>query len=167
MMEHDDRRPDPQSIVTMTALLAGLRADLVRFFTLRLGAAGAAEQIVDEIGSAIREGRLRPSDCDMGAKLFEVGTELVRDRLRTGRTARNRQATGSDAGELDAAGADERLRLMVGVLRELPADTLLILRLHKFEGRSFSEIAKMLNVTPDQVEQHIGSALRLLLRRGS
>ncbi len=101
----------------------------------------------------------------MGATFFAFGSELVRDRLR--KQARNRQAIGSGASEVDAAGADERLRLMVAVLSELPPDTLLIFRLHKFEGRSFSQIAKMLNVTADQVEHHIGLALRLLLQRGS
>jgi RNA polymerase sigma-70 factor (ECF subfamily) len=155
------------------------RADLVRFFTMRLGSAAAAEDLVQDV--FLRIERIDPkSDVqNLAGYLYRLGSNLMLDRLRTERRAAardyawrqtHRTIVGKD--EVDEAPAAEealsarqRLAAVVRALSELPPQTQRVFRMHKFEGLSHPEVAAALGISRSAVEKHVMAALRHLAGR--
>jgi RNA polymerase sigma factor (sigma-70 family) len=165
-----------------TALIAAYlerRADLVRFFTLRLRSATAAEDLVQEM-------YLRLSGVAPGAEvhnpvgyLYRLGSNLMLDRLRGERRSARRDAewrgvqrsqlAGHDLSEEpDAEGAvaaRQRLAQVVQAVGELPPQTQRVFRMHKLEGKSHSDVAQALGISRSAVEKHMIAALKHLIVR--
>ena len=155
------------------------RPDLVRFFTLRLRSAAAAEDLVQDI-------YLRLATLDAATEvhnpvgyLYRLGSNLMLDRLRGERRAavregawlnNHRTRVGSeevaeDPSAEQALAARQRLEAAVAVLRDLPEQTQRVFRMHKFDGMSHPEVAQALGISRSSVEKHVMAALKLLAAR--
>jgi RNA polymerase sigma-70 factor (ECF subfamily) len=164
------------------ALLAAYlerREDLLRFFTLRLRSAAAAEDLVQDIYLRVSA---HPADAEVRnapGYLYRLGSNLMLDRLRGERRAAvrdrdwrdsNRTVVGGDeVAEEPAAdavvAARQRLRLIVAILADLPPLTQQVFRMHKFDGLSHAEVAKALSISRSAVEKHVMQVLRQLEAR--
>jgi RNA polymerase sigma factor (sigma-70 family) len=166
------------------ALLAAYlerREDLVRFFTLRLRSAAAAEDLVQEIYLRLSAVGPEVEVHNPTAYLYRLGTNLMLDKIRAERRAAardrdwreaNRSVLGPDeiAEEPradDAVAARQRLEQILAALRKLPPQTQRVFRMHKFEGMSHAEVAQALGISRSAVEKHVMTALRRLAERPS
>jgi RNA polymerase sigma factor (sigma-70 family) len=165
-----------------SALLAAYlerRADLVRFFTLRLKSAAAAEDLVQDI--YVRLATVDPGVDVRNAAgyLYRLGSNLMLDRLRSERRAAARDHDWRDAHRTvagtddlseepradDAVAARQRLEAIVAVLRELPEQTQRVFRMHKFDGLSHAQVAEALGISRSAVEKHCMVVLKRLSER--
>ena len=152
------------------------RPDLVRFFTLRLRSASAAEDLVQDI-------YLRLAALDAATQvhnpvgyLYRLGSNLMLDRLRGERRTAVREGAwldshstrlgteevAEDPSAEQALAARQRLEGAVTVLRELPEQTQRVFRMHKFDGMSHPQVAQALGISRSAVEKHVMAALKLL-----
>ena len=155
------------------------REDLVRFFTLRLGARVEAEDLVQEIYFKIVNGSEAPDIKSPSAYLYRIGSNLLIDRVRGQmRSARrerdwygiNRVVSGgqdvADQPSAEAAlDAKQRLAKVLKAVDELPPQCRRAFRLHKFDGFSHAEVSQMLGISRSAVEKHISAALKSLTRK--
>lgn len=155
------------------------RTDLVRFFTVRLRSAAAAEDLVQDI--YVRLSGLEPSADIQNpmAYLYRLGSNLMLDRLRGERRTAHRdgawlesQTTRIGVHEVSAepsaetaVAARQRLTLLSVALTELGPQTQRVFRMHKFEGLSHPEVAAALGISRSAVEKHMMAALKHLLAR--
>jgi RNA polymerase sigma factor (sigma-70 family) len=172
-----DLQPDGRS--SLIALYLERRADLVRFFAVRLRSPQAAEDLVQDI-------YLRLSGLDQPTEiqnpigyLYRLGSNLMLDRLRGERRAAFRdgawlesQSTRIGAHEVSAdpspeaaVAARQRLALLTEALSELGPQTRKVFRMHKFEGLSHPEVAAAIGISRSAVEKHMMAALKHLLAR--
>ena len=155
------------------------RADLVRFFTVRLRSAAAAEDLVQDIYVRL-SGIAEPAEIQSPmAYLYRLGSNLMLDRLRGERRTAHRDGAWLDSqttriglhevsAEPDAetaVAARQRLALLVEALEELSPQTQRVFRMHKFEGLSHPEVAAQLGISRSAVEKHMMAALKHLLAR--
>jgi RNA polymerase sigma-70 factor (ECF subfamily) len=155
------------------------RPDLVRFFTLRLNSAAAAEDLVQDIYLRIAAADPRTAVENPVGYLYRLGSNLMLDRLRGERRSAARDALwresqrtllgGKEMAEEPAAdealASRQRLAAIVAALNELPEQTRRVFRLHKFEGLSHPEVAARLGISRSAVEKHMMAALKHLARR--
>jgi len=163
----------------LIALYLERRADLVRFFTLRLGSPTAAEDLVQDMylrlsGAAPTEAVRNPVGY-----LYRLGSNLMLDRLRGERRSASRDAewraahhtqlAGDDLSEEpgaeDATAARQRLAQVVQAVGELSPQTQRVFRMHKLEGLSHSEVAQALGISRSAVEKHMIAVLKHLSLR--
>lgn len=155
------------------------RADLVRFFTVRLRSAAAAEDLVQDIYVRL-SGLEPPAELQSPvAYLYRLGSNLMLDRLRGERRAAHRdgawlesQTTRMGAHEVSAepsaeaaVAARQRLALLTEALKDLSPQTQKVFRMHKFEGLSHPEVAAALGISRSSVEKHMMAALKHFLAR--
>lgn len=155
------------------------RADLVRFFTVRLRSAAAAEDLVQDIYVRL-SGLDQPVDIQNPmAYLYRLGSNLMLDRLRGERRTAHRDGAWLDtqttrigaqevSSEPDAeavVAARQRLALLTEALEELSPQTQRVFRMHKFEGLSHPEVAAAIGISRSAVEKHMMAALKHLLAR--
>lgn len=155
------------------------RADLVRFFTLRLRSESAAEDLVQEI--YVRLARVA-DDAPIenpAAYLYRLGGNLMLEQMRGQRRSAARDAAWGDAQAMtlgpdpvadevaadQAVAARQRLAAVVQAVRELPPRTQDVFRLHKLEGLSHSETAARLGISRSAVEKHMIAVLKHLATR--
>jgi RNA polymerase sigma factor (sigma-70 family) len=155
------------------------RADLVRFFAMRLRSASAAEDLVQDIYVRLSGLDAPPEIQNPVAYLYRLGSNLMLDRLRGERRMANRdgawldsQTTRVGAHEISAepsaeaaVAARQRLALLTEALGELSPQTQRIFRMHKFEGLSHPEVAAAIGISRSAVEKHMMAALKHLLAR--
>jgi RNA polymerase sigma factor (sigma-70 family) len=155
------------------------RADLVRFFTLRLRSASAAEDLVQDIYLRLAAIDPRTQVHNPVGYLYRLGSNLMLDRLRGERRAAARDGSwrsshntvvgseevAEDPSAEQAIAARQRLEAVVAALRELPEQTQRVFRLHKFEGLSHPEVAQVLGISRSGVEKHVMAALKHLAAR--
>jgi RNA polymerase sigma-70 factor (ECF subfamily) len=155
------------------------RTDLVRFFTLRLRSASAAEDLVQDI-------YVRLSGMDEVQEiqnpvgyLYRLGSNLMLDRLRgarrsafrdgawldTQRTLLGAEEVAPEPSPETVAAARQRLAHLVAALGELSPQTQRVFRMHKFEGLSHPQVAAALGISRSAVEKHVMAALRHLAAR--
>jgi RNA polymerase sigma factor (sigma-70 family) len=154
------------------------RAELVRYFRVRLRSDEAAEDLVQDIYLKISS--LPTSDIgNPGAYLFRLGTNLMLDRLKVQRRAARRDADwrdvhfsaagGQDIAEGsaadDAADAHQRLARIIEVVNDLPAPAREAFRLHKLEGLTHAETARAMNVSRSSVEKYMMTCLKRILAK--
>jgi len=154
------------------------RTELVRFFTLRLRSAEAAEDLVQDIYVRLTDAA-PPPVSNPGAFLYRLGWNLMLDRLRSQRRSARRddewsrlERCGGGAGDAsdapsqeDALASRQRLGRLVKGLDRLPAQTRQVFVMHKFEGLTHTEVAHRLGISRSAVEKHVSTALRRLLER--
>lgn len=165
-------RPAPPLLSTYLEQRESMR----RFFQARLGPAADVEDLLQDLylkvvgvdeTSEVREPR---------AYLYRLASNLMADRWRSGRRSAARDAAWRDiahvpgpTGDLDDApsaetvvAGRERLGQLMAALDRLPDRTKTIFRLHKFDGLSYAEVARTLNVSKSTVEKHMMGALKIL-----
>lgn len=172
-----DAQEDGRS--SLIALYLARRADLVRFFTVRLRSAAAAEDLVQDIYVRL-SGLDRPADIqNPAAYLYRLGSNLMLDRLRGERRGAYRdgawlesQAMRVGSHEISAepsaetaVAARQRLALLTEALNELSPQTQRVFRLHKFEGLSHPQVAAAIGISRSAVEKHMMAALKHLSAR--
>jgi RNA polymerase sigma factor (sigma-70 family) len=175
----DDLDLADDSRLSLIGLYLERRADLVRFFTMRLRSAAAAEDLVQDI-YVRQSGRGDPADIQNPmAYLYRLGSNLMLDRLRGERRTANRDGAWLDsqtmrigAHEISSepsaettVAARQRLALIGEALKELGPQTQRVFRMHKFEGLSHPEVAAALGISRSAVEKHMMAALKHLLAR--
>ncbi len=152
------------------------RADLVRYFAMRLGSEAAAEDVVQDIYVRIVTANVGEVGNPV-AYLYRLGANLMLDRLKQQRraVARDQAWHGSQyvrAGEEDVANeppqdaaVEARLRLerIVEAVEGLPPQRRRAFLLHKFDGLSHGETARAMGISRSAVEKHISAALKDLL----
>ena len=164
---------------SLIALYLERRADLVRFFTVRLRSAAAAEDLVQDI--YVRLSGIEPgSDIQNPvAYLYRLGSNLMLDRMRGERRTAHRDGAWLDvqttrvgvqevSAEPDAeatVAARQRLAMLTAALTELSPQTQRVFRMHKFEGLSHPQVAAELGISRSAVEKHMMAALKHLLAR--
>jgi RNA polymerase sigma-70 factor (ECF subfamily) len=167
--------PDRSSI--LQAAYLDKRADLVRFFSVRLRSVEAAEDLVQDIFVKISGLPESPIDNPV-AYLYRLGWNTMLDKLRQQRRAKVREGDWSDVQHTrlahdavtDAPSAEavldgrQRLQRIVDGLKDMPPQTQRIFRMHKFDGLSHGEVAAALGISRSAVEKHVSAALRHLLR---
>lgn len=155
------------------------RAELVRFFTLRLGSAAAAEDLVQEIYLRLAGIEDPQAVQNPAAYLYRLGSNLMLDKLRGERrgSARDRAWIDSHRSTLGGQDLDEapdaeaavaarqRLAAVIAAVQELGPQTQRVFRLHKLEGLSHSETAYRLGISRSAVEKHMIAALKHLAKR--
>lgn len=151
------------------------RADLIRFFTLRLRSAAAAEDLVQDIYLRLQAVD-DPDIQNPTGYLYRLGSNLMLDRMRGARRAASRDAAWRDSHRTvlgveevsedpsaeQALVARQRLAATIAALKALPAQTQLVFRKHKFEGLTHPEVAALLGISRSAVEKHVMAALRHL-----
>jgi RNA polymerase sigma factor (sigma-70 family) len=155
------------------------RANLVRFFTARLGSASAAEDLVQDI--FVRLSSLKPIETiqNPAALLYRIGANLLVDNHRQAKRSaardeawRRMQRTMIGDAEItdepsaeNAAAARQRLEQLVEAVETLPPQMQRAFRLHKFDGLTYAETAVAMGISQSAVEKHISAALKALLAR--
>lgn len=163
----------------LIALYLERRADLVRFFTLRLRSASAAEDLVQDM--YVRLSGAAPAEVVRNplAYLYRLGSNLLLDRLRGERRGASRDAewraahrtelAGDELSEEpradDAAAARQRLEQVIAAVGELSPQTQRVFRMHKLEGLSHAEVAGQLGISRSAVEKHMIAVLKHLSLR--
>ena len=152
------------------------RADLERFFTLRLRSMAAAEDLVQEIYVRLASTEAPQDIHNPAAYLYRLGSNLMLDRLRGARRAGQREAAWVDSqtsrlngqevsGEPSAESAvvaRQRLDMVRKALLDLSPQTQRVFRMHKFEGMSHPQVAEALGISRSAVEKHMMAALKHL-----
>lgn len=163
----------------LSAVLAGHRPQLVRFFAGRTGSVAEAEDVVQEIWLHVRQPVAGPTAGPIAnplAYLHRVGMNIVLDRVRAnGRRVRRDagyvDATVSVAGTeavddapsaFDAVMARQRVAQLAAALDGPPESAMRVFRRHKIDGLSHAEIAAEFRISRSAVEKHIAVALRHL-----
>jgi RNA polymerase sigma-70 factor (ECF subfamily) len=155
------------------------RDDLVRFFAARLRSMAAAEDLVQDLYVRVAALDSEEPVENPSAYLYRLASNLMLDRLRSDRrsTARDSAWVQSRSVELHGeAVADEpsaeqnvagrqRLALLTRAIADLPPKTRRAFELHKLEGLTQEETARVLGVSRKTVEKQISSALQRLLAR--
>ena len=163
----------------LLALYLERRANLVRFFAARVGSQAAAEDLAQELYL-----KLVSRDRDVTAEnplalIYRIALNLMLDRARgearsAARDAAWRSSAHASVGGEDvaheppadeAAASRQRLRQLVEAAADLPPQMQRAFRLHKLEGLSHSETARVMGISVKSVEKHISAALKTLTAR--
>ena len=156
------------------------RANLVRFFAARSGSMALAEDLAQElyikIATRDREAAIIENPV---ALIYRVATNVMLDRARGenrsgARDAAWRQINHASIGVDDiteappadeAAASRQRLRQLVEAVDSLPPQMQRAFRLHKLEGHSHVDTARIMGLSVKSVEKHISAALKALTAR--
>jgi RNA polymerase sigma-70 factor (ECF subfamily) len=163
----------------LLALYLEKRPTLIRFLAARAGSMAQAEDLAQELYLKLAA---RDRTTEVGAPqamLFRMALNLMVDRARgearaAARDTAWREITGSQLGGVDVAdvpAADDavasaqRLRQLVAAVADLPPQAGRAFRLHKLEGLSHAETARVMGLSVKAVEKHVSAAVRALAAR--
>ena len=178
-MDGDAPLTEERGRASLIAVYLERRADLERFFAVRLRSAAAAEDLVQEIFVRLASADAPRDVHSPAAYLYRLGTNLMLDRLRGERRAGRREAAWQDTqtsrmnGEEvssepsaeTALAARQRLELIRLSLGDLSPQTQRVFRMHKFEGMTHPQVAQTLGISRSAVEKHMMAALKHLAAR--
>lgn len=146
--------------------------ELRRFLTRRLACADTASELTQEaFGRLLHRRRAGPLD-NPRAYLYRIAANLVTDHLR----GRVRSPAALEADQLERLAdhgpgqervllAKEDVRRLERAIAELSPRRREVLRLHKFDGLSYGEIAERLGIAKNTVMVHMMKALAHCRRR--
>lgn len=171
---NEDGRPDAAPRGKLWEAYADKRADLVRFFAARLSSRAAAEDLIQDLYLRIVGLDPQAPIDNPSAFLYRTAVNLMLDRLRGERRADQRDRAWSDSRRVKVGSADvmdepspeqavvgrERMRRLLDAVAALPPQTRRAFELHKFEGHSHAETARMLGVSTKTIEKQVSAALR-------
>jgi RNA polymerase sigma factor (sigma-70 family) len=156
-----------------SGLVQRLRPSLLRFFERRVSNAADAEDLTQEVFLHLARHGAPEAIREPERYVFRVATNVLRDRLRRGvvrRTGDHVPLEDPDiAGELPS---EERvhqnreiLEHVMAVLEELTPKCRITFVLHRFEGLSYTEIARRLGVSRSAVEKQMMHVIQVLSER--
>ena len=163
----------------LLALYLERRTNLIRFLAARSGSMTAAEDLAQELYLKLAS---RDREAEVGnpqAMLYRMALNLMVDRARgearaAARDTAWRQVARTELGGVDisdeppadeAAGSAQRLRQLVAAVELLPPQAGRAFRLHKLEGLSHAETAKVMGLSVKAVEKHVSAAVKALTTR--
>jgi RNA polymerase sigma factor (sigma-70 family) len=167
--------PDPSDDPLLSVYLER-RANLVRFLAARAGSVAVAEDLAQELYLKLA-GRDRSAEVtNPAAMLYRMALNLMLDRARgearsAARETAWRQVSRAELGGVEiadeppadeAAASAQRLRLLIAAAKELPPQAGRAFRLHKLEGNSHAETARIMGLSVKAVEKHVSGALKAL-----
>jgi len=155
------------------------RANLVRFFAARSGSLAIAEDLAQELYVKLATRDPTVTAENPVALIYRIATNVMLDRARGDARSGARDAAwrlvvhatigGDDVAEEapadEAAASRQRLRLLVEAVAELPQQQQRAFRLHKLEGRSHADTARVMGISVKSVEKHVSAALKTLTAR--
>jgi RNA polymerase sigma factor (sigma-70 family) len=161
--------------VRTDAAAAALRRDLIAYLQRR-DRAGEVEDVVQEAFARFHRAGHDLAAPDARPLLFVIARNLQLDGWKSaGRERARRDADdihdldeGPRAISCEAPSADQRLigrqdlAAAAAVIRSLPPKTRDAFLLHRFEAKTYRQIADRLGVSVSMVEKHIAEALRQL-----
>ncbi|MCU6453404.1 RNA polymerase sigma factor [Sphingomonas sp. A2-49] len=162
----------------LSQLLGELRPELLRFLIARLGDAGEAEDLLQELWIRTRDGAGGPV-ANGRAYLYRAAQNLVLDRARERRrrTARDGEWSKAQSGSISGtepadprANAEdvllerEKAGALATAIAALPEAAGRAFRMHKLDGLPHAEVARRLGITRSGVEKHIALAMAHLRR---
>lgn len=168
--------PSPAPTDPLLEIYLERRANLVRFFAARSGSRVVAEDLAQELYLKLATRDPAVTAENPVALIYRIATNVMLDRARgearaTARDAAWRRVAHASMGGEDVAEeipADEavasrqRLRQLVDAVGELPPQMQRAFRLHKLEGRSHADTARVMGLSVKSVEKHISAALKAL-----
>jgi RNA polymerase sigma factor (sigma-70 family) len=151
----------------------------VRAFAARLGSMAAAEDLAQDLYLKLAAMDPDTQIENLSAFLYRVGSNLMLDRLRQESRAAARDRQWRETSTTSVAGQDvareppadvsllwrQRLAQLGEAVDDLPPRMRHAFRLHKLEGLSQAETAKVMGVSVKAVEKQISAALKALLKR--
>ena len=175
----DDDSAPASTAGDLLGLYLEKRANLVRFFAARLGAAAAAEDLAQDLYLKIAAMPADEAVQSPSALLYRMGANLMLDRLRQERRAAARDGAWRDTAILSVGGEDvhdapsaddaiadrQRLARLLDGLQDLPPRMRRAFQLHKLQGLSHVETAREMGISVSAVEKHISGALKSLASR--
>ncbi len=155
------------------------RANLVRFFAARTGSPALAEDLAQELYVKLSARDLSVTAENPVALIYRIATNVMLDRARgeTRALARDgawRAIAHASLGDQDVAdeapadravAARQRLAQLIDAAADLPPQMQRAFRLHKLEGHSHAETARIMGLSVKAVEKHISAALKALTSR--
>ncbi len=174
-----EEQPEAGGGAALMAAYLRDREDLVRAFAPRLRSREAAEDLVQELGCKLAElGDLEAIERPR-AYLHRLAMNLMLDRRRHDRRAGERDGAWRE-GEVVVFGAEPvaetpspevvagarlELQRLLRALDEAPPKARRAFELHKLEGHSHAETARLMGISRSGVEKHMMAALKLLTAR--
>lgn len=155
------------------------RVNLVRYFAARTGSPAVAEDLAQELYVKLVGRDPAVTAENPVALIYRIAHNVMLDRARgegraAARDAEWRRLAHVAVGGVDVAEeapADEvvssrqRLRQLVDAVAGLPPQMQRAFRLHKLEGKSHAETARIMGLSVKSVEKHVSAALRALTAR--
>ena len=156
------------------------RTNLVRFFAARTGSLSLAEDLAQDLYLKLASrDRAELTIENPIALIYRVATNVMLDRARGEARASARDAAWrttahatvggeditNDPPADEAAASRQRLRQLVDAVGDLPPQMQRAFRLHKLEGKSHAETARVMGISVKSVEKHISAALKTLTSR--
>ncbi len=178
-----DRRTDPTVPDTapseIIALYLERRASLVRLFAAKLGSVAAAEDLVQDTYLKLATLKLSTVVHNPMALLYQIGSNLMLDRLRQQKRGLARDTAWRDSRRIsvgkeeiadiptadDAVSSRQRLLAATATIEDLPPRMRQAFSLHRLEGLSQAATAKAMGVSTKAVEKHISAAIKILVKR--
>jgi RNA polymerase sigma factor (sigma-70 family) len=159
--------------------LQELGRDLRRFLVARTGSEADADDLLIELWIRLSTAPTGPVS-NPRSYIFRTANNLVLDKLREARRRERRESVwtadqiGSEIASLevaDSAGNAERMLIeqeeadrLARAIEKLPRAAQRVLRMHKLDGLSHSEVADRLGISKSAVEKHMAVAMKHLRR---
>jgi RNA polymerase sigma-70 factor (ECF subfamily) len=155
------------------------RPSLVRFLAARAGSQAVAEDLAQELYLKLATRDRAAEVGNPAALLYRMALNLMLDRARgenraAARDTAWRQVARTELGGVDvadeppadeAAASAQRLRQLVAAVQDLPPQAGRAFRLHKLQGLSHAETARVMGLSVKAVEKHVSAALKALTAR--
>ena len=163
----------------LSQLLGELRPELLRFLTARLGDAGEAEDLLQELWIRVSRGVAGGPVSNGRAYLYRAAQNLALDRVRERRRRAARDGEWADGQRAALPGpepadaranaeaillAREEAGALAAAIAALPEAAGRAFRMHKLEGMPHAEVARVLGITRSGVEKHMAVAMAHLRR---
>ena len=174
-----DKASDAGKDDHLLAAYLARRGDLVRFLAARCGSQAVAEDLAQELYLKLAVRDREAEVANPAALLYRMALNVMLDRARgepraAARDAAWRQIARTELGGVDiaeeppadeAAASAQRLRQLVAAVQDLPPQAGRAFRLHKLQGLSHAETARVMGLSVKAVEKHVSAALKALTAR--
>lgn len=173
---NDPGRPPSAPTDPLLEIYLERRANLVRFFAARSGSRLVAEDLAQELYVKLATRDPAVTAENPVALIYRIARNVLLDRARgearaTARDAAWRRVAHTSLGGEDvadevpadeAAASRQRLRQLVEAAAELPPQQQRAFRLHKLEGHTHADVARIMGLSVKSVEKHVSAALKSL-----
>lgn len=154
--------------VTLLDTFESLNGDLVRYLTYKVGCSCLAQDLYQETYLRLKENQKHSSKIkNPKAYVYKIAKNLVFDHLRRKQVVdRYAHDEKSNLNKLQYTASleniiekDERVKTLYQAINDLPSKCRKVFILSKFEGLTYTEISKKLNISVSAVEKHMMKGL--------